>query len=145
MKTYREIALQNFNEALFSLENSMYSVAAYLFQQYAEKSAKALLEKKDPENKFLKSHVIESILAAYDPINKTGENADKSRYLTSLYFNTSYPGDYYFDAEEVHVKQAHAYAMDLEVYFKAELERLEKASSSLDLAIDSLPDINIPD
>ena len=53
MSGYRSIALLDLEDAKFNFENERYRPAVFLFQQFAEKSAKALLEKKDPDHKQL--------------------------------------------------------------------------------------------
>jgi len=125
MNRYREIALQDLEDAIFSLTNKRYRMAVFCFQQFAEKSAKALLEKKDPESRYLKSHAIELVLAAYDSTHQVSDIGDKARYLTSFYFNTRYPGDNYAEISEAQAEKAHKLAMELNHYFNAELERLD--------------------
>ena len=143
MGTFRKIALSDLDDALFSMQNGRNRLAVYCFQQFAEKSAKALLEKKDPESKWLKSHAVEKIMEAYDPIHKTSDLADKARYLTGFYFDTRYPGDNYSEIVEAQVLKAHVFATDLDVYFTSELEFLEKAIASTMVDVTTLPKVNL--
>jgi len=126
MSEFRRIALQDLEEALFNMQHKRYRSAVFFFQQFAEKSAKALLEKKDSESRLLKSHAAESILAAYDEQHKVSDLGDKARYLTSFYFNTRYPGDNYAEVVEEQVIKAHKFAMELDDYFVSELELLNQ-------------------
>ena len=103
------------------------------FQQFSEKAAKALLEKKDPESVFLRSHSIEKILAAYDTKHKSSDLADKANYLTSFYFDIQYPGDDYDEIIEEQVVKAHDCAMCLKLYYEAELERIQDIVDAEDL------------
>ncbi|MCL2378750.1 MAG: HEPN domain-containing protein [Defluviitaleaceae bacterium] len=139
MSDYRSIAQLDLEDAEFCFANGRYRLAVFHFQQFAEKSAKALLEKKDPGHKQLKSHVVESILEAYDETHATSEIGDKARYLTGFYFNTRYPGDNYTKISEARAKRAKQFSADLDVYFKAELDALTIISNGTTLKIDSLP------
>ena len=47
MGTYRKIAMDDLENALFSHSHGKYNLAVFNFQQFAEKSAKAELEKLD--------------------------------------------------------------------------------------------------
>ena len=143
MGNYRDIALLDLDEANFNFENKRYRPAVFFFQQFAEKSAKALLEKKDPEHKQLKSHAVEKILEAYDEAHKTGEIGDKARYLTGFYFDTRYPGDNFAEITEAQAIRAKEFSEDLNVYFKAELEALIKSANDAKLEIESLPKVDI--
>ena len=142
MKGYREIALLDLEEALFNLSNNRYRPAVFFFQQFAEKSAKALLEKIDPFHKLLKSHVIELILEAYDDAHKISDLGDKARYLTSFYFNARYPGDNYSEITEGQANRAKLFAGELEDYFKAELQAYEQAKNNTKLNVESLQKID---
>ena len=139
MGSYRDISLLDLDEAMFNLENKRYRPAVFFFQQFAEKSAKALLEKKDPEHRQLKSHAVEKILEAYDDVHKTSEIGDKARYLTGFYFDTRYPGDNFTEITKTQAIRAKAFSDDLNVYFKAELEALIKSANDARLQIESLP------
>lgn len=139
MKGYRDIALHDLEEAQFNFTNRRFQSAVFFYQQFAEKSAKALLEKKDPEHKLLKSHVIEKILEAYDEEHKTSEIGDKARYLTGFYFDTRYPGDNYSEITEAQAKKAKALSDDLEKYFKAEMKTLTNVVNSMELDIKTSP------
>jgi len=130
-------------DATFCLDNKKYRLAVFHFQQFAEKSAKALLEKKDPEHKQLKSHAVENILEAYDEAHATSQIGDKARYLTSFYFNTRYPGDNFKEITETQAKRAKQFAEDLDAYFIAELEALIKVASGAGLELESLPRLSI--
>ena len=141
MGNYRDIALLDLDEANFNFENKRYRPAVFFFQQFAEKSAKALLEKKDPEHKQLKSHAVEKILEAYDDTHKTSEIGDKARYLTGFYFDTRYPGDNFSEITEAQAIRAKKFSEDLNVYFKAELEALIKSANDAKLQIESLPKV----
>jgi len=143
MVDYRNIALMDLEDANFCFEHGRYRNATFLFQQFAEKSAKALLEKKDPEHKLLKSHTVEKILEAYSNAHATNEIGDKARYLTSFYFNTRYPGDNYSEISEAQAKRAKQFSEDLNEYFKAELEAISKTANGVNLNINSLPKPNI--
>ena len=144
MGGYRCIALLDLEEANFNFENKRYRPAVFFFQQFAEKSAKALLEKKDPEHKQLKSHAIEKILEAYDEAHKISETGDKARYLTGFYFDTRYPGDNFTEITEAQAIRAKEFSNDLNVYFKAELEALAKTSNDVNLELESLPSLDLP-
>jgi len=80
MGTFRDIALNDLDDALFSMQHGRNRLAVYCFQQFAEKSAKALLEKKDPESKWLKSHAIESTAVAIDTLPKVELTEDCEDY-----------------------------------------------------------------
>ena len=139
MSGYRDISLKDWEEAMFCFENNRYRSAVFFFQQFAEKSAKALLEKKDPAHKQLKSHMVEKILEAYDEAHKVSVIGDKARYLTGFYFDTRYPGDNYADITEAQAQKAKAVAAELEMYFKAELDALMAAANSTKLELEALP------
>ena len=143
MSGYREIALSDLDDAIFNLKHGRYRLAVYCFQQYAEKSAKALLEKTNPLNRMMNSHVIERVLEAYDDAHKTSDIADKARYLTGFYFNTRYPGDNYAEISQAQAQKAYAFAMELEVYFKAELLALEEMISSVTVDIENFPRLDM--
>ena len=138
MSGYRDIALQDLEEANFSFENKRYRAAVFFYQQFAEKSAKALLEKKDPEHKLLKAHAVEKILESYDVAHKTSEIGDKARYLTGFYFDTRYPGDNYAEVTEAQAERAKKFSAGLDEYFKKELSKLQNACNSAKAEIDSL-------
>jgi len=128
METYWGIALEDYENAIFAKDASKNKMAVFYFQQFAEKGAKALLEKIDPEHTFLKSHRVENILAAYDKNHRCGELSDKARYLTSFYFDTRYPGDNYVAViDDIQMECALRYANALKEYFENELEKLEKS------------------
>ena len=95
MITYRELSLRDLDEAHFNFEHGRYQSAVFFFQQFAENSAKALLEKKDLCHEHMKSHEIEVILEAYDEMHKTSELSDKAKYLSNFYLNTRYPSENY--------------------------------------------------
>ena len=139
MNGYRDISLKDLDEGNFSLENKRYRSAVFFYQQYAEKSAKALLEKIEPEHKLLKSHSVEKILEAYDEGHKISEIGDKARYLTGFYFDTRYPGDNYTEITAAQAARAKEFAEALEEYFAAELETLLKAVNGTKLDVESLP------
>ena len=143
MSGYRHIALQDLDEAHFNLENKRYRPAVFFFQQFAEKSAKALLEKTDPEHRLLKSHMVEKILEAYDETHKVSEIGDKARYLTGFYFDTRYPGDNYAEITEAQAVRAGRLAGELEVYFRGELGALAVAADGVTLEIESLPGVGV--
>ena len=143
MSDYRSIALLDLDDAIFCYENKKYRMAVFHFQQFAEKSAKALLEKKDPVHRQLKSHTVENILEAYDETHKVSEIGDKARYLTSFYFTTRYPGDNFAEISEAQAVRAKKFSEDLDVYFKSELETLKKISDGVDLKLESLPPLNL--
>jgi len=143
MNDYRSIALLDLADAEFCLEGGRYRLAVFHFQQFAEKSAKALLEKKNPRHEQLRSHVVESILQAYDETHATSEIGDRARYLTAFYFNTRYPGDNYAEVSEAQAKRAQQFAADLNVYFKTELDELKKNSNGTNLEINTLPPLNL--
>jgi len=102
-----------------------------------------LLEKIDPYHKLLKSHVIESILEAYDDAHKISELGDKAQYLTSFYFNARYPGDNYAEITEGQAKRAKVFADELYIYFESELKAYEEAINKTTLDIESLQKINL--
>ena len=130
MSSYRDISLRDLDDAMFCLKSGRYRLAVLSFQQFAEKSAKALLEKKSPEHKLLRSHFVEKILQAYDPEHKTSEIGDKARYLTSFYFDCRYPGDNYTEIEEAQAQRAYKFALELNEYFIAELAKLKEIVDS---------------
>jgi len=142
MSEYRDIALKDLDDALFALEHKRYRSAVFFFQQFAEKSAKALLQKKEPAHKHLKSHIVEFILEAYDDVHKASDLADKARYLTSFYYSTRYPGDNYSEITESQAQRAKMFAEILEEYFKAELEVLLNAANGITANHESLPKLN---
>ena len=125
MKTFWEIAVEDLDDALFCLEHKKFRMAVFNFQQFAEKGAKALLEKKDPKSAFLRSHFVEKVLAAYDVKHKVSDLADKANYLSSFYFDTRYPGDNYAEIIEEQAVKAHDCAMCLKSYYESELERIQ--------------------
>ena len=141
MSGYRHIALLDLDDANFNFENKRYRTAVFHFQQFAEKSAKALLQKKDPEHRQLKSHAVEKILEAYDEEHKTSEIGDKARYLTGFYFDSRYPGDNFTGISEAQAKRAKKFSEDLDAYFKTELEALTASSNGAELNLESLPSI----
>ena len=61
MGTFWELALEDYEQAVFCKDAGRNKFAVFHFQQFAEKGAKALLEKIDPAHKNLKSHRVESI------------------------------------------------------------------------------------
>ena len=138
MSTYRSVSQQDFQEAELVLKHRIYRTAVYLFQQFAEKGAKSLLEKKDPTHKSMRSHRVEDILAAYDEAHKISGLSDMARYLTSFYFNTRYPGDNYSDVTEAQAQKAHQSALELKKYFDAELDRLDQMNADENIDIDGL-------
>ena len=141
MSDYRYISLQDLDEALFNVKAGRYRSAAFYFQQFAEKSVKALLEKIDPDHKQLKSHNVEKILEAYDTVHATSELGDKARYLTSFYFNTRYPGDNYTEVSEDQILKAKACSEALEEYISSELERMEESKGEIANDVETLPKI----
>ena len=66
MGTFWNIAQEDYEQALFCKSAGKNKYAVYHFQQFAEKGAKALLEKIDPEHKNLKSHRVETVISSYD-------------------------------------------------------------------------------
>ena len=142
MSGYRDIALRDLEEAEFSFKNERYRAAVFFFQQFAAKSAKALLEKKDPEHKLLKSHMVERILEGYDEAHKTSEIGDKARYLTSFYYDTRYPGDNYSEATKAQAERAKKFSAELNEYFKAELDKLQVLSNNIKIDLEVLPKLN---
>ncbi|MCL2404404.1 MAG: HEPN domain-containing protein [Defluviitaleaceae bacterium] len=143
MADYRSIALLDLDDAIFTYENKRYRTAVFHFHQFAEKSAKALLVKKYPEHKLLKSHAVEKILESYDEAHTTSEIGDKARYLTGFYFNTRYPGDNFTEITEAQAKKAKQLCEELEKYFVSELEMLIKTSNNVALELDSFPTLEI--
>ena len=124
MGTYWEIALEDYDQGLFCKAAGKNKYAVYHLQQFAEKGAKALLEKIDPEHKNLKSHRVETIIATYDQRHRSGDISDKARYLTSFYFDTRYPGDNYMgDIDDAQVDNALLYANILKTYYQGELAK----------------------
>jgi len=142
MATYWEIAKEDWDDAVASMEINRYRPAVFYFQQFAEKGAKALLSRKDSYHNALKSHRIDTILAAYDRKHKCGDLEDKSVYLSNFYFDTRYPGDNYAEVIEAQVIKAHRYAQDLRKYYETELEKLDTQTSSEKLDVSSLPKLN---
>jgi len=129
MGTYWSIALEDYEQALFCRDSGKNKYAVYHFQQFAEKGAKALLEKIDPEHKNLKSLRAETVIASYDNKHRSGDLSDKARYLTSFYFDTRYPGDNYVDdIDDTQVENALLYADILKGYYEKELKKLESAT-----------------
>ena len=129
MGTFWEIAMEDYEHALFCKQAGKNKYAVYHFQQFAEKGAKALLEKIDPAHKNLKSHRVETIIATYDSQHRSGDLSDKARYLTSFYFDTQYPGDNYVgDIDNQQAEHAHAYADILKSYYQDELKKIESAT-----------------
>ena len=143
MSDYRKIALLDLEEAIFSYNNKRYRSAAFFFQQFAEKSAKALLHKKDPEHRQLKSHAVEKILEAYDEAHKVSEIGDKARYLTGFNFIVRNPGDDFMEVSKAQAERAKNFSEDLDLYFKAELEALTASSNDAELELESLPPLNL--
>jgi HEPN domain-containing protein len=131
MNNYWIVAQNDLQEALFNMEHEHFRSAVYYFQQFAEKGAKSLLEKRDPHHIQMSSHNVEYILAAYDAVHKTSDISDKARYLTSFYYNTRYPGDNYTDVEKPQAHKAHEFALVLHEYYLTELATLEKVVSSI--------------
>jgi len=128
---YREIAKLDLSEAHFCMEHNRYRSAVFFFQQFAEKSAKALLEQMDPEHKQLRSYKVERILEAYDETHKTSKIGDMGHYLTRLYASAGFHGDYYSEITEAQALRAKAFAEELEVYFQAEHDAIQKAIASV--------------
>ena len=127
MGTYWEIAMEDYEQALFCKTAGKNKYAVYHFQQFAEKGAKALLEKIEPEHRHLKSHRVETIIASYDKAHRSGDLSDKARYLTTFYYDTRYPGDNYAeDVDDLQVKNALLYADILKEYYVTELAELDK-------------------
>ena len=135
MASYKEISAQDFEEAEFSMKHGRYRPAVYYFQQFAEKGAKSLLEKRDPSHKAMRSHIAEDILAAYDEEHKVSDISDKARYLTGFYFNTRYPGDNYMEVSEAQAKKAYKFAIELRKYFEAEMTKLEEEVDSVKIEL----------
>jgi HEPN domain-containing protein len=130
MGDYWTIAQDDLQEALFNMGHEHYRSAVYYFQQFAEKGAKALLEKKDPNHIQMRSHNVENILAAYDTIHKVSDLSDKARYITGFYFNTRYPGDNYTDINKAQAEKAYSFVIILNDYFKSELKMLNTSVAS---------------
>ena len=127
MGTFWEIALEDYEQAVFCKNAGKNKYAVYHFQQFAEKGAKALLEKIDTEHRNLKSHRVETIIASYDSKHRSGELSDKARYLTSFYYDTRYPGDNYADEiDDTQVENALLYADILKEYFIDEFKKIEE-------------------
>ena len=143
MSTYKAISLQDLDDAEFNLRHQRYRTAAFHFQQFAEKGAKALLEKKNVSHKAMRSHRTEDILAAYDEVHKTSDIADKARYLTSFDFNARYAGDYYSDITEAQAQKAHRFALDLKAYFDFEWDKLNALTDVVPLNIEELKKLEI--
>jgi len=130
MGTFWDIALEDYEQALFCKNAGKNKYAVYHFQQFAEKGSKALLEKIDPEHRNLKSHRVETVIASYDNTHRSGELSDKARYLTSFYFDTRYPGDNYVeDIDDLQLENALLYANILKKYYEEELQKLEVATN----------------
>jgi len=128
MGTFWDIALEDYEQAIFCKNAGKNKYAVYHFQQFAEKGAKALLEKIDPDHKSLKVHRVEAVIASYDNKHRSGELSDKARYLTSFYFDTRYPGDNYAsDIDDTQVENALCYANILKEYYEGELLKLEES------------------
>ena len=139
MGTFWEIALEDYEQAVFCKNAGKNKYAVYHFQQFAEKGAKALLEKIDPEHKNLKSHRVETIIASYDNKHRSGELSDKARYLTSFYYDTRYPGDNYADIiDDVQAENALLYSDILKEYFVNEFKKIEELTVREIPALDSL-------
>jgi len=141
MATYWKIAKDDWDEAIFNMEHGRHRSAVFYFQQFAEKGAKTLLEKKDSLHNALKSHRVDTILTAYNQHFAVGDFKDMALYLSSFYFDTRYPGDNYSDVIEIQVVQAYKYAKKLRQYYEAELIRLDKLCSSAKLNTDSLKNL----
>jgi len=130
MKTYWDVALDDYSGACANVEINQYRVAVYLFQQFAEKGAKYLLECRDPKHEKLRSHKIEEILSAYDNSIKAEEMHVWAVYLSSFYFNTRYPGDNYADIEEPQVARARKYADEFMAYYEQEIGKMKNIDIS---------------
>lgn len=138
MKTYWEVALEDLEEAEFNLLHKHYRSAVFYLQQFAEKGAKALLEKKDPGHRDMRSHAVENVLIAYDEGHKVSDTADKARYLTGFYFNSRYPGDNYADITEAQAQKAHRLALELRGYYESELVKLKEIAASVKIDLEGL-------
>ncbi|MCL2168510.1 MAG: HEPN domain-containing protein [Defluviitaleaceae bacterium] len=123
-RTYWDIALNALDDAMFGLENERYCLAALHFHRFAEKGAKALLAKTDPQHSLLQSPAIGLILLAYDPegYSKNGV-MDGAGYLTTLYFGTQSPGIGYIELTKEHAETARRFALQLRQYFEAEIAK----------------------
>jgi HEPN domain-containing protein len=144
MATYWDIAKEDLEHAVFLMEAKRNKYAVLSFQQFAEKGAKALLEKKDSAHKALRSHQIETIIVAYDVNHSFGEISDKARYLTSFYFDSRYPGDNYVEEiTDAQVEHAFECASRLNVYYQAEWVKVKKLSSAPINGINDLPKLEV--
>jgi len=56
METYWTIALDDYAQAEICVEINRNKFAVFHYQQFAEKAAKYLLQKKDPRHRDLRSH-----------------------------------------------------------------------------------------
>jgi len=121
MATYKDISLLDFESAKRCLEIKDYRIAAYLFQQFAEKGAKVLLAAKDPHHKQMKSRLVEEILKAYDIQRAASDISIKAKYLSGFYFNTRYPGDNYEEIVQAQAEKAYEFAKEIRAFYEAEM------------------------
>jgi HEPN domain-containing protein len=122
MAGYKEIAQQDFDSAVRCFDIGDYRIAVYLFQQFAEKGAKALLAFKEPDSRQMKPHLVEEILKAYDIEHAASDLSVKAKYLSGFYFNTRYPGYNYAEIVKAQADKAYEFAKELKEYYYAEQE-----------------------
>lgn len=126
MKTYLDIALEDLKDARKCSENKQWRMAIFAYQQFAEKGAKSLLERINPNSKLLNSHNVASVLESYNTAHVCSYEGDCARYFTNFYIKTRYPVDDYIEVIEEYIERAEENAQVLYEFYKKEHEKLDK-------------------
>jgi len=110
--SYLHIAKKDLQAAKAMLKAEMYNHSARLCQQYVEKCFKEGIDKKGNNKTYfglMQTHRVQRLAVVCSEIfdiQFTGKEKSFFRVLTSLYFDTNYPGDDYVEvtreeAEEI--------------------------------------------